>query len=97
MPEKLKTMQGNAVKMVNYIKAHLSNSQIFNDLCVEWVVHMNNCTYILKAQKNTRVIQKVIGELWFPGLMLKMVLNMLQPPFNCCLFNTFLQVCIIVN
>jgi hypothetical protein len=30
-------------------------------------------------------VEKVIGV---PGLTLKRVLNMFQPPFNCCLFNT---------
>jgi hypothetical protein len=42
-------------------------------------------------------LKKVIGEPWFPGLTLKMVLNMLQPPFNCCPFNTSLQVHNLVN
>jgi hypothetical protein len=63
MPAKLKTMQGTAVKVLNYIKAHLSHlskSHIFNAVSVEWVAHMNNCNYILITEKYKGYSESII-------------------------------------
>jgi hypothetical protein len=56
--------------------------------------HLYSFIYFMQKQKTQK---KVIGEPWFPGLTLKTVLNVLQAPFNCCLFNTSLQVRTLVN